>query len=58
VPLSWSAHGEYLAARSYDGTAANEPGMETLVVITPDGRRRAVTAPNEVLFLGWMMPNG
>ncbi len=58
VPLSWSADGEYLAARSFEGTTANEPGKESLVVIAPDGQRRAVTALNEVLFLGWMMSSG
>lgn len=58
VPLSWSEDGRYLVARSYDGTTANDPGDESLVVIAPDGERRTVAAPTEVLFLGWVVARG
>ncbi len=58
VPLSWSADGQYLAAHSYDGPTANEPGEESLVVIAPDGQRRTINAPTEVLFLGWVVGRG
>lgn len=58
VPLSWSDDGKYLAARSYDGTTANQPGEESLVVIAPDGQRRTVDALTEVLFLGWVVGRG
>jgi hypothetical protein len=58
VPLSWSEDGRYLVARSYDGTTANDPGEESLVVIAPGGERRTVDAPTEVLFLGWLVARG
>ncbi|MGE0227129.1 MAG: hypothetical protein AB7I38_01395 [Dehalococcoidia bacterium] len=53
VPAGWSADGEYLAVRSFDGVSAGDPGTETLVVVTPDGARVTVTAASELLFLGW-----
>lgn len=58
VPVSWSADGEYLAARSFDGTSAQDPGDESLVVIALGGERQTVTATNEVVFLGWVGRNG
>ncbi len=58
VPLSWSADGRYLAAHSYDGPTANQPGEESLVVIAPDGQRRTINASTEVLFLGWVVGRG
>ena len=54
VPLGWSPDGGYLAARSFDGVSSSDPGRETVVVISPDGRRREVAAPSEVIFLGWL----
>lgn len=54
VPLGWSPDGRYLAARSFDGPGSYEPGRESMVVISIDGVRRAVTAPTELIFLGWL----
>jgi hypothetical protein len=58
VPLGWSPDGRYLAARSFDGVDATEPGRETLVVIDGDGGeagvRHTVTAASELIFLGWL----
>ncbi|MEZ4553083.1 MAG: hypothetical protein R3B59_04175 [Dehalococcoidia bacterium] len=53
VPAGWSADGDYLAVRSFDGVSAQDPGTETLVVVTLDGKRVTVTASSELLFLGW-----
>lgn len=54
VPLSWSDGSAYLAVRSFDGDSASNPGNETTVVIGPDGRRYAITATGEVIFIGWV----
>ena len=54
VPLGWSPDGGYLAARSFDGVSSADPGSESVVVISPDGGRREVAAPSEVIFLGWL----
>ncbi len=54
VPLSWSDGGTYLAARSFDGDSAANPGNETTVVLGPDGQRWVITATGEVIFLGWV----
>lgn len=54
VPLGWSPDGGYLAARSFDGVSSSDPGRESVVVISPDGVRREVAAPTEVIFLGWL----
>ena len=54
APLGWSPDGRYLAARSFDGSGSYEPGRESMVVISIDGVRRAVTAGTELIFLGWL----
>ena len=54
APLGWSPDGRYLAARSFDGRDASEPGRESLVVIAPGGERFAVTADSELIFIGWL----
>lgn len=54
VPLAWSADGQYLAARSFDGTTSHEPGNEQIVVLGPDGQRTPITAQGEVIFFGWI----
>jgi Tol biopolymer transport system component len=54
APLGWSPDGRYLAARSFDGPGSYEPGRESMVVISIDGVRRAVTARTELIFLGWL----
>ncbi|MEZ4502778.1 MAG: hypothetical protein R3C39_09155 [Dehalococcoidia bacterium] len=53
VPLGWSPDGQYLAARSFDGATSYEPGRETMVVISADGERFALSAATEVIYLGW-----
>ncbi|MEE8422513.1 MAG: hypothetical protein V3S31_07025 [Dehalococcoidia bacterium] len=54
APLGWSPDGRYLAARSFDGRSAFEPGAESMVVISIDGERHAVTAGGELIYIGWM----
>lgn len=54
VPLSWSDGGTYLAVRSFDGVSATDPGNETTVVLGPEGARYLITAPGDVIFLGWV----
>lgn len=54
VPLGWSPDGLYLAARSFDGRDAAEPGRESLVVISPGGERYAVEAESELIYIGWL----
>lgn len=53
APLGWSPDGRYLAARSFDGRSAFEPGAESMVVISVDGQRYVVTAASELIFIGW-----
>jgi hypothetical protein len=54
VPLGWSPDGRWLAARSFDGTTAQAPGSESMVVISESGRRHAVSGDAELIFLGWV----
>lgn len=54
VPLGWSPGGRYLAARSFDGRDAAEPGQESLVVITIGGERVTVAGESELIFIGWL----
>ncbi|MSQ36187.1 MAG: hypothetical protein EXR63_03465 [Dehalococcoidia bacterium] len=54
VPLGWSPDGHWLAARSFDGVSANQPGTESMVVISDSGRRFAVDGVAELIFLGWV----
>ncbi len=55
APLGWSADGRYLAARSFDGRDAYDPGRESLVVIAGAGGRTTVLAEHELIFLGWLL---
>jgi hypothetical protein len=54
APLGWSPDGRYLAARSFDGRDAFEPGRESLVVISPAGERATVAADSELIYIGWL----
>ena len=54
APLGWSPDGRYLAARSFDGRDAYDPGRESLVVIAADGDRTTVSGATELIFIGWM----
>ncbi|RLT43622.1 MAG: hypothetical protein DWI58_03370 [Chloroflexi bacterium] len=54
VPLSWSDGGTYLAIRSFDGDTATSPGNESIVLLGPDGGRYPITAPGDVIFIGWV----
>ena len=54
APLGWSPDGGYLAARSFDGRSASDPGRESLVVISADGSRERVEAQAELIFIGWL----
>ncbi|MQC48358.1 MAG: hypothetical protein DWG77_04595 [Chloroflexi bacterium] len=53
VPVEWSPDGRFLAARTLSGVNSVDPGNETAVIIGADGSRRAVTAPTEVILIGW-----
>jgi hypothetical protein len=52
VPLGWSAAGDYLAVRHFDGALSQAAGRETLVVIG-NGTRTTVDSVRELIFLGW-----
>ena len=54
APLGWSGDGRYLAARSFSGRDALDPGRESLVLISPDGQRATVAADSELIFIGWL----
>ncbi len=54
VPLSWSEGGTYLAVRSFDGVGAMDPGNESTVLLGPEGARYLITAPGDVIFIGWV----
>jgi dipeptidyl aminopeptidase/acylaminoacyl peptidase len=56
VPFAWSANGTYLAARTFDGKNSTNAGRETAVVIARSGERYPVSAPGEVILVGWL-PN-
>lgn len=56
VPFAWSANGTYLAARTFDGKNSTDAGRETAVVIARSGERYPVSAPGEVILVGWL-PN-
>ena len=54
APLGWSPDGRYLAARSFDGRDAFEPGRESLVVISATDGRATVVAESELIYIGWL----
>ncbi len=56
VPVAWSEGGAYLAARTFDGPNSAAPGRESAVVISMDGKRYPLSAPGEVILVGWL-PN-
>lgn len=56
VPFAWSGNGTYLAARTFDGKNSMDAGRETAVVIARSGERYPVSAPGEVILVGWL-PN-
>jgi hypothetical protein len=56
VPFAWSANGTYLAARTFDGKNSTNAGRESAVVIARSGERYPVSAPGEVILVGWL-PN-
>jgi hypothetical protein len=53
VPLAWSASGDALVVRSFEGSSAMAPGRSVLNLLTKDGSRVQVAA-GEVTFLGWI----
>jgi hypothetical protein len=54
VPFAWSENGNYLAARTFDGKNSMDAGRETAVVIARSGERYPVSAPGEVILVGWL----
>ena len=56
IPVAWSAGGTYLAARTFDGRNSTNAGRESAVVIARSGERYPVSAPGEVILVGWL-PN-
>lgn len=56
VPVAWSEGGAYLAARTFDGRNSADTGRESAVVIARSGERYPVSAPGEVILVGWL-PN-
>jgi hypothetical protein len=54
VPFAWSENGNYLAARTFDGKNSMDTGRETAVVIARSGERYPVSAPGEVILVGWL----
>ena len=56
VPVTWSTGGTYLAAHTFDGQNSTNAGRESAVVIATSGERYPVSAPGEVILVGWL-PN-
>ena len=54
APLGWSPNGQHLAARSFDGRDAAEPGRESFVVVAPGGERTTLVSDTELIYLGWL----
>lgn len=54
VPVAWSADNTYLAARTFDGQNSTNAGRETAVVIAKTGERYVISAPGEVILVGWL----
>ena len=54
VPVAWSTGGTYLAARTFDGQNSTQAGRETAVVIAKNGTRYPLSAPGEVILVGWL----
>ena len=54
VPFAWNANGTYLAARTFDGKNSTNAGRETAVVIARSGERYPISAPGEVILVGWL----
>ena len=54
VPVAWSPDGRYLAVRSFEGTAAAQPGRETLTIIEEGVGRKAVGERGDLEFIGWL----
>ena len=52
VPLGWSADGNYLAVRHFDGIDSYTPGNDSLVVIKQN-KRMTIHNHSELIFLGW-----
>ena len=52
VPLGWSADGNYLAVRHFDGIDSYTPGNDSLVVIKQN-QRMTIQNHGELIFLGW-----
>lgn len=54
VPVSWSPEGDYLAARSFEGSSAAQPGWEHLVLIELGKGRQTVADRGNLEFIGWL----
>lgn len=54
VPIAWSADGQFLAVRYFDGTSAQDPGREREVIIGIDGVRRQIPVGADAQFIGWL----
>ena len=52
VPLGWSADGNYLAVRHFDGIDSYTPGSDSLVLIKQN-KRMTIHNHGELIFLGW-----
>ena len=52
VPLGWSADGNYLAVRHFDGIDSYAPGSDSLVLIKQN-KRMTIHNHGELIFLGW-----
>ena len=54
VPLSWSPDGGHLAVRSFAGASVADPGPSSVVVVSTDGARRALSSRSDVAIAGWL----
>ncbi len=52
VPVAWSADGELLALRHFSGTSTDDPGQETVVVLSAAGRVELQSAA-PLTIAGW-----
>jgi hypothetical protein len=56
VPVAASFDGTFVAVRHFTGTTTDQPGSESIVIVTDAGDRIAVNGDGPLSIAGWMLP--